>query len=320
MSILIKHAKIILIMSIALWFFYLLKWTQPFFFSIESSNFTNLVCLFLILSLGISHGALDHLKGQSLLRILKIKSIVIFYIIYIIIGFLIIFLWILFPTFMLAIFLIIACYHFGKEDSYFILNKKNSWHNLLFLSKGLLIVASPLFFHNRETVEIFELLGADPYFLTINFTDGMVGQYHITLFNIALLGNVIFFYLCLNGKKAKQKWAYFALDAVPILLLNYVFSPLIAFTLYFCFIHSFRHSVSLINLLDKKNFKKGVDKFTKKALPLTLITAVLFIISVYFLTNYYVLNDAIIKVIFIGLASLTFPHILLEYLLEKNEK
>ena len=26
------------------------------------------------------------------------------------------------------------------------------------------------------------------------------------------------------------------------------------------------------------------------------------------------------KVIFIGLASLTFPHILLEYLLEKNEK
>jgi len=27
-----------------------------------------------------------------------------------------------------------------------------------------------------------------------------------------------------------------------------------------------------------------------------------------------------LKVIFIGLASLTFPHILLEYFLEKNEK
>ena len=47
---------------------------------------------------------------------------------------------------------------------------------------------------------------------------------------------------------------------------------------------------------------------------------VLFIIGVFFLTNYYALNDAILKVIFIGLASLTFPHILLEYLLEKNEK
>ena len=41
---------------------------------------------------------------------------------------------------------------------------------------------------------------------------------------------------------------------------------------------------------------------------------------VYVLVNYYVLDDAILKVIFIGLASLTFPHILLEYFLEKNEK
>ena len=72
--------------------------------------------------------------------------------------------------------------------------------------------------------------------------------------------------------------------------------------------------------MDKKNFKAGLNKFVKKALPLTVVTAVLFIVSVYILTNYYVLDDAILKVIFIGLASLTFPHILLEYLLEKNEK
>ena len=45
-----------------------------------------------------------------------------------------------------------------------------------------------------------------------------------------------------------------------------------------------------------------------------------FIVCLIFLTNYYVLNEAIYKVIFIGLASLTFPHILLEYLIEKNEK
>ena len=82
----------------------------------------------------------------------------------------------------------------------------------------------------------------------------------------------------------------------------------------------------------KKKYKKQYDKhildisidaikiFLKKALPLTIVTAILFIFSVYILTNYYVLDDAILKVIFIGLASLTFPHILLEYLLEKNEK
>tara|TARA_B110000967_G_scaffold200709_1_gene236905 strand:- start:1100 stop:1387 length:288 start_codon:yes stop_codon:yes gene_type:complete len=95
---------------------------------------------------------------------------------------------------------------------------------------------------------------------------------------------------------------------------------LTAFTLYFCFIHSFRHSVSLIDQLDGNDLKKGFKKFTKKALPLTIITAILFLFTVYFLKNYYVLDEAISKVIFIGLASLTFPHILLEYLLEINEK
>ena len=110
------------------------------------------------------------------------------------------------------------------------------------------------------------------------------------------------------------------MDGLIIILLNNALSPLIAFTIYFCLIHSFRHSVSLINMLDNKNFKKGFHKFIKKAAPLTLVTALLFIFSVYILTNYYVLDEAILKVIFIGLASLTFPHILLEYLLEKNEK
>ena len=109
-------------------------------------------------------------------------------------------------------------------------------------------------------------------------------------------------------------------DTISVIMLNYFFSPLIAFTIYFCFLHSPRHSLSLINDLGEKNFTKGLQKFLKKALPLTLVTAILFIFGVYILTNYYILDDAIIKVIFIGLASLTFPHILLEYLIEKNEK
>jgi hypothetical protein len=72
--------------------------------------------------------------------------------------------------------------------------------------------------------------------------------------------------------------------------------------------------------MNKKSFKKGLIIFLKKALPLTVITALSFFIAVFLLNEYYLLSSAIIKVIFIGLASLTFPHILLEYLLEKNEK
>jgi hypothetical protein len=72
--------------------------------------------------------------------------------------------------------------------------------------------------------------------------------------------------------------------------------------------------------LDSTNLINGFFKFIKKSLPMTFLTVFFYIISLYFLSNFYEINDAILKIIFIGLASLTFPHILLEYLLEKNEE
>ena len=45
---------------------------------LPSWNFTDLFCLFLIMSIGISHGSLDNLKGQKLLKIYKIKNQFIF--------------------------------------------------------------------------------------------------------------------------------------------------------------------------------------------------------------------------------------------------
>jgi len=117
-----------------------------------------------------------------------------------------------------------------------------------------------------------------------------------------------------------RDFLYSFLDCFSIILLNYTFSPLVAFTIYFCFLHSIRHSITLVFELDNKNFLNGAKIFFKKALPLTVITAIIFVSSFYAINNYYSLNSSILKVVFIGLASLTFPHILLEYLIEKYEK
>ena len=72
--------------------------------------------------------------------------------------------------------------------------------------------------------------------------------------------------------------------------------------------------------LDGDDLGNGFKIFVKKALPLTIITAIFCVIGLYLLNNTYNFESAILKIIFIGLASLTFPHILLEYLIEKNEK
>ena len=322
MDILRKHSKIVLTISVILFLAFIFQEKFILLKNIQTNNTTNVICLFLILTIGISHGALDHLKGQKILKVLKIDNSLLFYITYIIIGFLIIFLWFLFPTFTLVIFLIVASFHFGKEDSEFLFKEKKIWYNLIYLTKGLLIIIAPLIWHNKETIDIFLTLGAD-YSFIYHFENRIEFWNYLGALTYLIITGYMLFWLELgSGRNSKfeEDPSIFMADFIPVILLNMAFTPIIAFTIYFCFIHSFKHSVSLINELDNENFRAGTKKFIKKAAPLTIITGIMFLIGLVILTNYYVLNDAISKVIFIGLASLTFPHILLEYLIEKNEK
>ena len=281
--------------------------------SLEFSNklIIPFICLFLILSIGISHGAMDNFKANKLLIIYKINNKSIFFILYILISSFVILFWSLYSSLTLLFFLLVASYHFGREDTSF-LHKGNSYiDQVLYLIKGSLIVFSPLFFHFDETLKIFETLLLSKKVLIFFKEEHWI----INLFlSLSILGYFYFIY-----KNKFKDYEILFLDLFSILILNYVFTPLIAFTIYFCFLHSIRHIISISYELDPINFFEGIKSFVGKALPLTIITAVLYFLAIVFLSNSYGLNDVIIKVIFIGLASLTFPHILLEYLLEINE-
>ena len=271
------------------------------------SNSLLIVCLFLILSIGISHGSLDHIKGKKLIKILGFKSYYIFYLGYIFVGLVTISIWFLFPKFLLFLFLIVAAFHFGKEDSAFI--SKNNNFELIYFFKGCLVIISPLLFHKNETLSIFKYLNFD---ISGNI---LINNEILYLFIfLSFVANII---VSLN--KSFISKSLLLMDFLSILILNYFLNPIIAFTIYFCFLHSVRHSISLIKDINK-NIKKGLPVFLKKATPLTIITALAYLFSLFFLNNSYELNEAVYKVIFIGLASLTFPHILLEYLIEKNER
>ena len=82
--------------------------------------------------------------------------------------------------------------------------------------------------------------------------------------------------------------------------------------MYFCFLHSSKHIIGLAKELDSQNIKNGLKLFTVKATPLTLLTTIFAFLLLYFLDQN--INENIIQVIFIGLASLTLPHIILEIL------
>ncbi len=287
------------------------------FLTFKFSNFyiSPLSCLFLILIIGVSHGSLDHEKGKKLFKIFKIDSISIFYFTYILISTLVVIVWMLFPSISLIIFLLVASYHFGKEDTQFLINKVSFFDQLLFFFKGLLIILAPMFFNFNDTILIFKFLMVEneSFYLTLDFIES----------NSILPGLIAFstfssIYLFLKEFHLKKFIIFF--DYFSILILNYILTPLVAFTIYFCFLHSVRHSMSLIYEIDKQNFTNGIKIFIKKAIPLTILTGIFCLIGLYLLNNNYDLDSSILKIIFIGLASLTFPHILLEYFIEKYEK
>ncbi len=274
-----------------------------------------LVCLLLILIIGVSHGSLDHIKGRKLLKIFKINNIITFYTSYFLLAVTIIILWVLLPTVVLIAFLIVASFHFGKEDTQFLIDNNSYLNQFLFFLKGSLIILAPLYFNFNETVSIFKLLliENESFYQSLD----MIENNNFLIIGIVLssLSSIILFFKKFDLRKFTIFFDYFS-----IIIINMHFSPLIAFTIYFCFLHSIRHSISLITELDQESLRNGLLVFIKKATPLTILTVIFCLIGLYFLNNNYNLDSAILKLIFIGLASLTFPHILLEYLIEKNEK
>ena len=293
-----KHSIIFFNLCILISPFYLLLNNEPIIF-----------CLFTILIVGISHGSLDNIKGKKLLELFGYKSEILFYSIYLIISLSIIIFWLMLPNTILLLFLIVAAFHFGKEDTVFTFKRKFFISEILFFLKGSSVIIAPLLFQKDSTNMIFKTLNFYVFESSI-----FNNQFLITLLILSFLSSI---YIS-NNKNADIK-ALMIIDFFSVIILNFFLTPVLAFTLYFCFLHSIRHSITLIFELDK-SFKAGLKKFISKAIPLTLITGIVFLIAIYFLNNFYKLDKAIYKVIFIGLASLTFPHILLEYLLEKNEK
>ena len=274
-----------------------------------------LICLLLILIIGVSHGSLDHIKGRKLLKIFQINNIITFYTSYVLLAVTIIILWILLPTVVLIAFLIVASFHFGKEDTQFLIDNNSYLNQFLFFLKGSLVILAPLYFNFNETVSIFKLLliENESFYQSLNVIEN--NNFLIIGIVLSALSSIILFFKKFELRKFTIFFDYFS-----IIIINMHFSPLIAFTIYFCFLHSIRHSISLITELDQESLRNGLLVFIKKATPLTILTAIFCLIGLYFLNNNYNLDSAILKLIFIGLASLTFPHILLEYLIEKNEK
>ncbi len=208
----------------------------------------------------------------------------------------------------------ISSLHFGKEDLEIYLDKKYRHLPLLFFLKGSLIILLPLFFNFEKTNLIFNtILFSNNYLLLSN-------NYVKFILAINLLMQVLFYlYIYLIKKLNRSDFFSIIFEIFLIIIIFYLFTPIVAFTLYFCFMHSVKNILLISDELNSNLFR-GFQIFVKRSLFLTLITFFILLISLFFLIKFDLLENSIEKIIFIALASLTLPHIILHYIAENIKK
>ncbi len=152
------------------------------------------------------------------------------------------------------------------------------------------------FFHQGQTSKLYAILlqGSPEYIgYFLKFFIGTLGAAGITgyLFHLLMKKQLTFFAACGNH----HAWGFV-----------YVLPPLWGFAFYFCAIHSLRHFKSIYRLVDV-NGALGLDVISILVISFVTISAILG--AALILPDYDYNQSG--QNVFIGLAALTVPHMLL---------
>lgn len=264
----------------------------------------------LVAGLGLPHGAVDHWQGRALVQPhLGRAWWLVFGAGYSATAFIVILAWMASPPLLLAGFLILAAAHFGSED----VAARPAMHRastpLGILDGGLrgsLPVLLPIAFHPGETAALFAALLPE--------TDSV--QVEQALAPLALAGPL--YIGALGALAATALTRGDRLVGAEIIALGAVFAalpPLLAFVIYFCLWHSPRHSLFVIAGSEDQTLTRGLVRFAAAAIPLTALTIAAGVLAWFGLRDLFTDAEATLQVVFIGLAALTVPHVILPLLI-----
>ena len=236
--------------------------------------------------LGLPHGALDLPIAQTLWPLNGWRGKLRFVSLYLGLSLLLIITWIFLPGPALFVFLIYSAFHFSGDwdDSGIILR----------FSGGAATVGAPALFQTEEVAKLFSQLAPESAANSATILLAVMGGMFLCMFVATIM-----------------VWPQFRTRAASeqgiIWISAACLTPLIYFVIYFCILHSIRHFSNAIASLEYP--RQGL----RVAILLSGVTVLAGFIGFLVLqgTKPELLDQSVLKIIFIGLAALTVPHMIL---------
>jgi beta-carotene 15,15'-dioxygenase len=252
-----------------------------------SERTEQIVLALLILLLGVPHGALDTAFAQRFYQVKGIKGWIAFGILYLLLASLVVGVWVVAPLLYLIFFLTISLIHFADDP----IEGTKSLSRLLY---GGAILVLPVLFHAEEVSRLFGfLVGVDAARIVVSGLIFLAVPWLIGLIVAAL-------YEIGNNKQLLTGFEYIAIGTLALIA-----PPLIAFTVFFCAMHSARHVLRTIIWMEQEPY----HVLRRGLLPMIALCLMGWVASILFHNKDF--DSKIIQIIFVGLAALTVPHMII---------
>jgi len=253
----------------------------------------DLAALGAVALIGLPHGALDgaiaiHL-GFSRRMILFIR----FLLLYVGMAGLVIAAWIVAPALCLLGFLVISMIHFGAGDA----RHGSGWvRGAEVLAHGGLVVAGISQMHRDDTDVIFAYLTGGDTTLVWQGLDMLT-----VIVGVSLV-------VCLAQALWHRRWRGTALELGVLAVLFALTPPLVGFAVYFCCVHSARHVAAIMSGLRQH---MSANAMLLQTLVFTVASWLAGAAAIWWFADMADPQPVILRVVFIGLAALTVPHMIL---------
>jgi Brp/Blh family beta-carotene 15,15'-monooxygenase len=250
-----------------------------------------LVGLAIVVALfGMPHGALDPWIAEKIGVRRTRRHMFAFHLLYLLIAALVVVIWTVLPVASLLVFLTISAWHFSGDWSH-------DMGRLTRLGVGLLLLLMPIGFHTENVALLFSYLSGDG------------GQALAHTLSLPVWFLVVAMLALAELAAWRRQWLA-GLELLGLLALAYMAPPLVYFALYFCLLHSPRHLLGLF----REAQPSQRPRLIWMAINYTVATLLLLGALAWFWSHQDAttpLNALITKLVFIGLAAVTVPHMLL---------